>query len=112
MRGFPKNLNTKFDYEYVLENFTDIEENRNRVIMEFKALLASVQGWFFEKTLKSEAEGINDETHKVVVSEANQPDTETTYSQYILKDNSSAKLFNIGYTKKQVLDIIDSLENK
>ena len=39
MRGFPKNLNTKFDYEFVLANFTNTAEGKAKVKQEFQKLL-------------------------------------------------------------------------
>lgn len=107
MRGFPKNLNTKFDYEFVLANFTDTAEGKAKVKQEFQKLLDSVKGWFFVKDLPSAEAGIEDETHKVVVSK-NEND-EDTFTQYELRDNPTCKLFKLGFTVAEVQAIVDKL---
>ena len=46
MKGYPKNLNTKFDYLYVKENFKkDLWEK------DFQNLLDTRMDWFFVKNL-------------------------------------------------------------
>ena len=107
MRGFPKNLNTKFDYEYVIENFTDTPENTARVKKELQDLIDSVKGWFFVKNLSSPAQGIEDATHKVVTNK--DENDQETYAQYELKDNPTCKLFQLGFTVAEVQALIDKL---
>ena len=52
MKGYPKNLNTKFDYLYVKENFKkDLWEK------DFQNLLDTRMDWFFVKNLDSQEEG-------------------------------------------------------
>ena len=99
MKGFPKHLNTKADYEYIKANF-----DRELWLPEYQKLLESYKDWFFIKELESEEEGITDDTHKVVVSEQ---DDKTTYSQYELQENPNAKLFRIGYTVSEVEQIVN-----
>ena len=111
MRGFPKNLNTKFDYEYVKENFP-----AELWVPEFQALLDSARDWFFVREVASEAAGITDATHKVIentvttgINETTgEPITTITYAQYEFKTNPTAKIFRIGYTENEVKAIIAS----
>ena len=111
MRGFPKNLNTKEDYEYILANFVDTADNKAKVIAEFEALTDSVKGWFFDKNLPNKDAGINDELHKVVENtDMGDKDAAPTYAQYVLRDNQKAKIFDLGYTVNEVKAIIANLK--
>ena len=44
MKGIPKHLNTKFDYEYIRKNFP-----KEQYIPFFEDLLKSRTAWFFVK---------------------------------------------------------------
>ena len=109
MKGYPKNLNTKFDYLYVKENF-----KRELCEKDFQNLLDTRMGWFFVKNLDSQEEGLNDSTHNVVENESEELDKEgkpikkVTYSQFELKENPQCKLNLIGFTVDEVLKILNS----
>ena len=109
MRGYPKNLNTKFDYQYVIAQFTDTPSNKAAVVRDLKDLLDSAQGWFFVKKLENEAAGVNDDTHMVVEEKEDMNSENVTYAQYELRDNPTAKIFSIGYTKAEVEKLIADL---
>ena len=49
MKGYPKNLKTKFDYLYVKENF-----KRELWEKDFQNLLDTRMDWFFVKNLDSQ----------------------------------------------------------
>lgn len=99
MQGFPKTLNSKEDYLYIKENF-----DKSLWLPEFQNLLDSYKDWFFVSNLDSEDEGTTDDTHKVVVSE--NEDT-TTYAQYELQENPTAKIFRLGFTVDEVTAIVN-----
>jgi len=100
MKGFPKNLNTKDDYLYIKEHF-----DRELWVPEFQKLLDTTSDWFFVKNLDKAEDGITDNTHKIVSSE----DTSTkeiTYMQYELRENPTAKIFKLGFTKEEIANLI------
>lgn len=109
MKGFPKYLNTKADYEYIRTHF-----DKSLWVPEFQKLLDSRQDWFFEKHLDTKEEGLEDSTHKVVENKSMELDKEgkpiekVTYSQYELKKNPQCKLNLIGFTVDEVLKILNS----
>ena len=89
MVGYPKNLNTKEDYEYVRNNFP-----KNEWKKDFKALLDEEKDWFNVGETDS---GIIDDTHKVIKDEQ----TKKAY-QYELQVNPNCKMYRIGYTREEV----------
>lgn len=110
MKGYPKNLNTKADYEYVKANFAPEE-----YLPDFQSLLDTMYDWFFVKELTSEEEGITDDTHKVIVSKEERPATVegeeqtiiTTYAQYEYRINPTCKLHALGYTEEEVRAVVN-----
>ncbi len=105
MRGFPKHLNSKADYEFIREHFLPAEW-----VPAFQALLTSVNDWFYVKEMDTREEGIEDDTHKVVESQsdATRDEPKTIYIQYEYRQNPNAELFRYGYTVPEVEAIIRS----
>lgn len=95
MVDYPKHLNTRKDYLYVKENFP-----REQWEGDFQALLDSCKDWFYVGTLKSAKAGVNDDTHMVV--DETLEDGTTSYSQYELKENPNARIFQLGFTVEEV----------
>lgn len=96
MRGFPATLSSKGDYIYVKDNFPDEQWKP-----EWQALLDSCKDWFnVGETTKKK--GKTDETHKVVEQEPMEEGGTTIYYQFELKENPTAKLFQIGFTAEEV----------
>lgn len=95
MRGYPKNLNTKEDYEYVRANFPAEEWKP-----DWQKLLHTMKDWFFEKDLESEDQGVADETHKIVETMQGE---EKLYAQYVLEVNPTCKLLQLGFTEDEVI---------
>lgn len=98
MKGIPKQLNSKQDYIYAKEN---LDESYWKPL--FQDLLDSRFNWFYEKYLDSKEQGIEDETYKIV---ENQKEDKTTYLQYVWQENKDAKIYRIGFTVKEVEDIL------
>lgn len=91
MVGYPKNLNTKQDYLYVMQNFSkDVWEN------DVKKLLENLKNWFNTGEI-IEGNGITDDTHKVYIDE----ETGKKY-QYEYKDDPNCKLRQLGFTVDEV----------
>lgn len=99
MRGFPKNLNSKEDYQYVRDNFPAEEWKP-----EFQALLDTMKDWFFVKELATDEVAPEGDTYKVVESEKTGEATEgeKTRSLYEYRENPTCKLLQLGFTKEEV----------
>lgn len=95
MKGYPKSLNSKADYLYVISNFP-----KEQWETDVKSLLESESDWFFDHDLSSKEEGITDDTHKVVENEG--MTGQVTYSQYVWKSNPKAKIYELGFTKEEI----------
>lgn len=94
MHGFPKTLNSKEDYEYIKTNYP---ESSWKPL--FQNLLNTVQDWFYVRKLE-DSEEIPEGNYKTV--DADQNDEDQRRSLYELKDNPTAKLFRLGYTKSEI----------
>ena len=97
MKGLPKTLNSKQDYLYLKEN-----TGKKYYAPFFQALLDSRFDWFFEKSLENKSDGIEDETHKIVEIMGETP----TFSQYVLQENKNAKMYKLGFTVKEIEEIL------
>ena len=94
MRGYPKFLNTKEDYLYVIKNFS-----KNEWEKDIKALLDNMEDWFFLKKLNKKEDGIENERFKIIESE-NAETKEKEYNQYELK--STGYIERLGFTKEEL----------
>jgi predicted SAM-dependent methyltransferase len=94
MKGYPKHLNTKQDYEYVRKNFP-----KRKWEKDFKALLESEKVWQQVKVLDDKAKGVVDDTHKVAESENGKVQME-------LKIDKNSKMARLGYTREDVERIL------
>lgn len=97
MRGYPKFLGTKADYLYVIKNFP-----KSAWQQDVENLLATKQDWFFVRSLESADAGVTDATHKVLVEEGMDSDAAPTFSQYELRDNPNARMFQLGITEAEI----------
>lgn len=100
MKGFPKTLNTKSDYEYVKTHFPPEE-----YIPVFQELLDTEYDWFFERYLLNNENIIEDSSHKVVESKEDST-IEPTKALYVYKSNPTCKMYSLGYTREEVLSIV------
>ena len=96
MKGYPKFLSSKADYEYVRNHFS-----KEEWLPDFQGLLDSSRDWFFVSELSSETEGVEDDTHKVVKDEQ-----QNKIYQYELQLNPTCKLLRLGFTEDEVKNII------
>ncbi len=94
MKGFPKILNTREDYEYVRATFPAEDWKPH-----YQALLDTMCDYFFVKTLGDDEEAPESDGYKVEESEQ---DGITTRSLYQLQENPSCKLLRLGFTKAEV----------
>lgn len=99
MRGYPKHLNTREDYEYVRTHFP-------RVMWEddFRGLLASMREWYFVSYLEAREDGVSDDTHRVI--EMDDFKGGKQWVQYELRENPQADIFRMDYTEAEVRAIL------
>lgn len=101
MKGLPKTLNSKQDYIYAKDNFPESYWKP-----KYQDLLDSRNAWFCIG-LTTEKKGVTDETHKVVEKKPMDEGGKTEYYQYELRENQACKLFQIGFTVKEVEDALN-----
>lgn len=99
MHGFPKHLNSKFDFEYVRENFS-----REKWAPLFEELLSEQKVWVCTGTLVETETGIEDATHKIVESEA--MDKTIVRYQYDYVADENCRMIRLGYTVEEINDIL------
>ena len=91
MRGLPKNLNTKEDYLFLKDNYS-----KEYWLQAFQNLLDTRYSWF----AIDEKDYVEDDKHKKVYNEQ-----EDTYEYFVYKLNKNAKLYQLGFTVKEVQEI-------
>lgn len=104
MVGFPKKLNSKFDYEFIRENFP-----REQWQEAFQALLNDRMQWYNVGKLESPDKGITDATHKVIEN-PDQGDQQTEYYQYELREDPDCQLYRLGFMVDEVTEILNAKE--
>ncbi len=95
MKGYPHWLNTRYDYEYVAENFEP-----NLWKPDWQALLDDMMQWQFVRNLDYRSEGIEDETHRIETWEND--DGTPRYEQWEYKLDDHARIFQLGFTEEEV----------
>jgi hypothetical protein len=90
MVGSPKYLNTRFDYEYVKNNFDNWHEY-------WQELYDSRMIW---ANVELVGDGIEDNTHRLIQSQDEQGNPITIQQE--LQVDPNAKLFRIGFTEGEV----------
>lgn len=101
MRGFPKVLNSRQDYENVVSDFGYTA----KVKRAYQGLLNTAKKYEFDKELAAESDRTGPEPeYKVMTQE--EEGTETIV-QYKLVDNPNSKIFKLGFTVDEVQEVID-----
>lgn len=96
MRGYPKHLNTKADYEFV-KNDPYCKQFAADLKAEQQRLLDSRLVWETTKELAKEADGTTDATHRVIAETDEEGNTK--YIQQAKIEDPKAKMFRLGLTK-------------
>ena len=99
MRGTPKHLNTKFDYEFIRKNNYSGWQN------EYTKLLNGYMSWQTVEFLEDGKDGLEDETHRIHLQTETDPETneeKTVRVQLEYKVNPKCKLFRLGFTQAEV----------
>lgn len=102
MRGFPKRLNTKFDYLYIRENFS-----ADKWAPAWRALLSENKNWFFTGKVKNESDGLSDSNHRVEAGKS--VDGETEYYQYEYMVDPSSDMVKMGFTEDEINDALKGI---
>jgi len=100
MKGFPEHLNTRYDVEYCLQHFPE----DTRAFLAQK--LAEVKQWLVTGKLAEGDAGVSDETHKVIETKDQATQEVKERYQYEYKDDPNCALFRLGFTIKEVEDMI------
>ena len=98
MKGKPHRLNSKADYYYIKENF---ERDYWRPLWENMFEIRMM--WQVLDVIENPDEGIEDETHRIVVIGYDEEDNPISYQQeeYIL--NPLSDFVRMGFTEEEVL---------
>ena len=95
MRGYPKFLNSKADYEYVKEHFP-----KYKWLPDYQALIDDNQKWTKEDRLVKKEDGVSDKESKVIEEE--NENKEIVYYQYKFKEDPNCKLLRLEFTLAEV----------
>ena len=102
MIGCPKHLNSKQDYENIVKDFGYC----NEVKAAYQALLATDKHYVFDRILAEGEESDGIEPDYKVMSEESDGGT-IRRMQYKLVDNPNSKLKRLGFTVKEVEEVIN-----
>jgi hypothetical protein len=94
MRGFPMFFATKQDYLNCLELYP--EQTKEAL----KALYADRFTWVKGAQVDSADSGITDKTHRVLPQKNDKGEEE--FFQYSLQEDANARVFMLGFTKKEI----------
>lgn len=100
MKGYPKFLSTKADYEYVRNNFP-----KEAWAKDFQDLLDTQYEWMYVKDLADGEIGLSDDTHKIEI-DSEQFGGDGTRRQYEYVYNPNCKLVQLGYTEDEVKEFL------
>ena len=103
MRGFPKHLNTRADYEYVRINFPP-EQWRPA----FQRLLDDRFSWLPSGPLKDNEEGVEDKTHRVIEFRDENGKTAVERVQEEYREDPNAVIFRVGFRVEEVEEILNN----
>lgn len=105
MRGYPKFINSKSDYEYVLKHFPKYKSE-----LDFQKLVEDYTKWTKVEKLAKEEDGLIDKIHKIVEEE--NESKEKVYYQYEFKVDPNCKMVRLRFTLQEVEKIIQEAEFK
>jgi hypothetical protein len=100
MRGFPKHLNTKADYEYVRTKFSEEQWGP-----AWQALQDSRFVWETTGIVALEKDGKTDDTHRTIA--AQDEDGKAEFHQQELTEDKNARLFRLGFTVEDVEKVLE-----
>ncbi|WP_144756097.1 hypothetical protein [Bartonella saheliensis] len=104
MIEYPEHLNSKQDYLNMLSF------DKRETVRRLEGLLETRFYWIFVKELSDGEEGVEDETHRVYISQEIPFDLEgelvAKRYQYELQESEYAPLFRLGFSVEEVEQLI------
>jgi hypothetical protein len=101
MRGFSKVLNSRQDYENVINDFGYTP----KVKRAYQGLLNTAKKYEFDKELAAESDRTGPEPEYKVMTQ--EEEGEEKIVQFKLVDNPNGKIFRLGFTVDEVQEVID-----
>lgn len=101
MKGFPKHLNTKADYEYIRRAFPASQWKPC-----WRALLDSAYDWFTVYELESKEIGEEVEGKARVLEEVDDVTGKTRFFQSYMQMNPNCRLLKLGFTEDEVRKVL------
>ena len=101
MKGFPKHLNSQFDYYYIKENFP-----AKKWKPKWQQLLDERYRWLDTGNLESEEKGVVDTTHRVssyTTTDQETGEEKTVYVQQEYMKNPGSDFWRLNFTEEEVL---------
>lgn len=101
MRNTPKHWNTKKDVMVAL----GLEPGQTKSYLQI--FVDNIEKWMLDRKLEDGDPGITDETHKI--KEILDDETQEVVERYQLefKEDPNCKLYRLGFTKQEALDICE-----
>lgn len=109
MRGFPINLNTKADYDFVHAEVLAGRLPALRLIEAYQALLNTQKHYVFDRILADNETPDGPEPDYHVMEEEKEDATRRV--QYKLVDNSNARIHQLGFTVEDIQARIQEVES-
>ena len=103
MKGFTKKLNSKKDYENIVDDFGYTQKIKEA----YQALLETDKHYVFDKKLAAETNRTGPLPNYKVMKEDDQETETVKIVQYKLVDNPDSKLKELGFTEAEVQGVID-----
>lgn len=101
MHGFPRQLSSKYDYEYVRKHFP-----ADQWRPAWARLLAGRFSWLDTAILKETDAGVRDGTHRVIERET--PNGAEERIQQEIQEDPNAHIFRMGFTVEEVARALES----
>ena len=101
MRGFPKVLNSRQDYENVVNDFGYTA----KVKRAYEGLLNTAEKYEFDKELAAESDRTGPAPEYKVMTQ--EEEGKETIVQFKLVDNLNGKIFRLGFTVEEVQEVIN-----
>lgn len=108
MRGMPKWLNSKQDVLYCMELAMDGELDKAELRKKIEALLSDEKVYMFKEKVSEGYAAQEDER----VCEVRKEDGTVEYHCYALQENPNARFAQMGFTKQQIQDLIQQLQEE
>lgn len=110
MRGFPKHLNTREDYDLVHAAVLAGELPADKLLAAYDALLNTRQHYVFDRTLAADEPADGNKPGYRVMAEG--PENGTTQrTQYKLVDNPDARLYQLGFAVADIEALEEEIIN-